>query len=39
MDFAPESWDTISMDVFLVDGYTWEDVTPEAVRMSWETSY
>ena len=39
VDFAPETWDTISMTVFLEDGYTWEDVTPEAVRMTWETSY
>ena len=39
VDFAPESRETISLDVFLVDGFTWEDVTPEAVLMSWQTSY
>lgn len=39
VDFRPESWETITLGVPLEDGYTWEDVTPEAVGMSWTTSY
>ena len=39
VDFGPESWETITLAVALEDGYTWEDVTPEAVRMTWNTSY
>ena len=37
--FPEEAWETVRIAVALEDGYTWEDVTPEAVRMSWETSY